>query len=101
MPDCVFCKNLPKVMENDLAYAVFDIKPVSKGHMVFIPKRHHATLFESTQEEIKAMFDLVKKAKDMIQKDHEPDGYNVVANCGSIAGQVVMHAHVHLIPRYS
>jgi diadenosine tetraphosphate (Ap4A) HIT family hydrolase len=100
MPDCIFCKDLPKVFENELAYAVNDIKPLAQGHMLFIPKRHHATVFESTAEEIKAVFDLIKKAKEFLQQEHSPDGYNVQANCGAIAGQIVMHAHVHLIPRY-
>ncbi len=100
MPDCIFCKDLPKVMTNDLAYAVYDIKPLSKGHMLFIPKRHHLTLFESTPQEIQAVFELINQAKALLQKEHQPDGYNVQVNCGPAAGQIVMHAHVHLIPRY-
>ena len=100
MPDCVFCKNLSKVLENDFAYAVYDINPISKGHMVFVPKRHHGTLFESTSEEIKAMFDLMNKARNMLDREHKPDGYNLQANCGHAAGQIIMHAHIHLIPRY-
>ena len=100
MTDCIFCKDLPKVLENDLAYALYDIKPLSKGHMLVIPKRHHATVFESTPTEINAIFDLLTKAKAIIQKEHDPDGYNVTANCGTAAGQIVMHVHFHLIPRY-
>ena len=100
MSDCIFCKDLPKVLENDLAYALYDIKPISKGHMIFIPKRHHTTMFESTREEIAAVFDLIIRVKGLIQKEHNPDGYNVQANCGAAAGQIVMHAHLHLIPRY-
>ena len=100
MSHCIFCQNLPKVIENNLAYALYDIKPLSKGHMLFIPKRHHETIFASSPQEIKAMFDLIAQAKAMLDKEHRPDGYNVAANCGSVAGQVVMHAHIHLIPRY-
>ncbi len=100
MQDCVFCKDLPKILENDLAYALNDIKPISKGHMLFIPKRHHLTTFESTPKEIEAIFDLINKAKLLLQKEYQPQGYNVQINCGAAAGQIVMHAHVHLIPRY-
>ena len=100
MSDCIFCKNLPKVLENELAYALYDINPISKGHMLIIPKRHHATVFESTPDEIKAVFELTQQAKALISKEHDPDGFNIVANCGEVAGQVVMHAHVHLLPRY-
>ncbi|MBI3602591.1 MAG: HIT family protein [Candidatus Omnitrophica bacterium] len=101
MSECIFCKNLPKVLENDLAYAVYDIKPLSQGHMVFILKRHHTTIFESTPQEIQALFDLINKGKALLQKQHKPDAFNIAANCGEAAGQIVMHAHVHLIPRYA
>lgn len=101
MNDCIFCKNLPKVLENELAYALYDIKPLTKGHMLIIPKRHHMTLFESTAGEIQALFELLQKAKELILKEHKPDGFNIVANCGEAAGQIVMHAHAHLLPRYS
>lgn len=100
MPECIFCKNLPKVMENELAYALLDIKPISKGHMLFIPKRHHATVFDSTPHEITAVFELINQAKINIQQEHNPSGFNIQANCGAAAGQIVMHAHFHLIPRY-
>lgn len=100
MSDCVFCKNLPKVLENELAYALYDIKPITKGHMLFIPKRHHTTVFESTPEELKAMFELINKAQELLIKEHHPDGFNIAANCGEAAGQIVMHAHLHLLPRY-
>ena len=100
MSDCIFCKNLPKVLENDLAYALHDIKPQAPGHMLFIPKRHHETVFASSSDEIKALFDLINKAKVLIEKDNKPQGYNIQVNCGKAAGQIVMHAHLHLIPRY-
>ena len=100
MSECIFCQNLPKVLENNLAYAIYDIKPISKGHMLFVPKRHQVTLFESSLDEIKAIFSLINKAKVLLQKEHNPAGYTIQANCGAVAGQIVMHAHMHLIPRY-
>lgn len=100
MSDCIFCKNLPKVIENDLAYALNDIKQLTKGHMLFIPKRHIKEIFEATPDEIKSIFDLINQAKVKLDKEYHPDGYNIQANCGSVAGQIVMHAHLHLIPRY-
>jgi len=100
MPECIFCRDLPKVLENNLAYAVYDINPLTPGHMLVIPKRHHLTLFDSTPDEIKAIFELIHQAKTLIVKEHNPDGFNITANCGAAAGQIVMHAHVHLLPRY-
>lgn len=100
MGDCIFCKDLPKVLENELAYVLYDINPITPGHMLIIPKRHHSNIFGSNSEEIVAVFELVQKAKELLLKEHKPDGFNIVANCGQAAGQIVMHAHVHLLPRY-
>ncbi len=100
MPECIFCKDLPKVLENDQAYAVYDISPISKGHALIIPKRHMEQIFDATPEESHAIKSLILAMKDTIEKAHAPDGYNIWINCGKAAGQVVMHAHVHVIPRY-
>lgn len=100
MIDCIFCKDLPKVLENDLAYCLYDIKPMTRGHILVILKRHHLTIFESTPGEIEAVFELIHRAKELLLNEHKPDGFNIVANCGQAAGQVVMHAHIHLLPRY-
>lgn len=100
MSECIFCRNLPKEMENDLAYAVYDINPISKGHTLIISKRHVTQVFDATPEEGAAMRELVMAMRDRLQKEHTPDGFNIWVNCGKVAGQVVMHAHIHLIPRY-
>ena len=100
MPDCVFCKNIPRIMENDLAYAVYDIRPLSKGHTLILPRRHIRDIFEATREEFNAIQQLLGHMKNSVEKEHTPDGYNIWINCGEAAGQIVMHAHVHLIPRY-
>ena len=100
MSDCIFCRDLPKVMENELAYAVFDIAPVSKGHALIISKRHVEQIFDATPEEGAQMRELVMAMRELIRKEYSPDGCNVWVNCGKAAGQAVMHAHIHLIPRY-
>jgi diadenosine tetraphosphate (Ap4A) HIT family hydrolase len=100
MPDCIFCKDLPKVTANDLAYVLFDINPVSKGHAIIIPKRHVEHIFDVTPQEMIAMHELLKEMRAKIAAEHSPDGYNIFSNCGRTAGQVVMHAHMHLVPRY-
>ena len=113
MDNCFFCKlregkivgkaKEPNkyILENELALGRFDDFPVNTGHMVFITKRHVETIFETTQEERTAIFQLIDQAKIMIDKEYKPDGYNVGINCGESAGQTVMHVHVHLIPRYN
>ena len=100
MPGCVFCRNFPPVIENELAYVLFDIAPVSQGHALVIPRRHVEQVFDVTSEEWAAMHELIVLMRGRLEKEHAPDGYNIWMNSGKAAGQVVMHAHLHLIPRY-
>ena len=99
--NCIFCDMKDNyILENDLAYAIYDKYPVGKGHMLFIPKRHVKDFFDITKEEREAIFNLVDEGKKLLDEKYSPDAYNVGINCGEEAGQTVMHVHVHLIPRY-
>ena len=99
---CIFCHTADEklVAENALAQAVYDTYPVSPGHTLIVPRRHAQTIWELTPEEYAACFDLVVQSKQILESRHTPDGFNVGVNCGVFAGQSVMHAHIHLIPRY-
>jgi diadenosine tetraphosphate (Ap4A) HIT family hydrolase len=79
---------------------VRDGHPVAPGHTLIIPKRHFASFFDATEEELSALLGALRSAKDRLDRDHSPDGYNVGINQGLAAGQTVMHLHIHLIPRY-
>ena len=83
---CEFCKNRRFDLENELAFAFFDDNPVSKGHIIFITKRHVKDFFETTKEEKQAIFELIDKAKIIIDKKYNPSGYNIGMNCGKSAG---------------
>ncbi len=104
MEECLFCKwkedKEKIVLENELAFARFDEFAVSKGHLLFMTKRHIKDFFETNLQERQAIFELVDKAKELIDEKFHPTGYNIGMNCGQSAGQSVMHIHVHLIPRY-
>ncbi len=104
MEDCLFCKWKNEkdkiVLENEYAFARFDEFPVSEGHILFMTKRHVKDFFGTTLEEKNAIFELIEKAKSMIDEKYHPNGYNIGMNCGKAAEQSVMHVHVHLIPRY-
>ena len=100
---CLFCE-LPLeriVTANSLAMAIRDGFPVSPGHTLIIPKRHIATLFDTTNEERVLMFELLDKAKREIDAELQPAAYNIGVNDGPAAGQTIPHLHVHLIPRYA
>ena len=98
---CLFCKDAKGVsLENELAYSARDTYAVSPGHTVVIPKRHVASFFDLTQEEVVACMALVNEEKKLIDHEFNPDGYNVGVNVGSSAGQSIFHVHIHVIPRY-
>lgn len=98
--ECIFCEMKDYILENELAYAIYDKYPVGKGHMLFIPKRHVKNFFDITKEEREAIFELIDEGKKLLDEKYSPDSYNVGINCGEHAGQTIMHVHVHLIPRY-
>lgn len=100
METCLFCGDLPTVLENRLACAFYDKHPVSQGHLLVIPKRHVLDYFGLTSEEKQAIDDLLLLGKNLLDSTYQPDGYNIGANCGQMAGQTIFHCHIHLIPRY-
>ena len=85
------------VIENEWAFAHYDSYPVSKGHCLIIPRRHVAEYFQATAKS-SACFN--RLSWDIIDRDFNPDGYNVGINIGKSAGQSVPHIHIHMIPRY-
>ena len=99
---CVFCKTKEEELqfENQLAYSSIDSYPVSEFHSLIVPKRHVETYFELTYEEIQACNELILKTKEKILKqDSKVKGFNIGTNAGKVAGQSIMHCHIHLIPR--
>jgi len=102
MNSCPFCKLQRDriVLESALALAIRDKFPVSPGHTLILPKRHVASLFDTTPEEQAALLKLLRIARVDLDHVHRPAAYNVGVNDGAAAGQTVMHLHVHRIPRY-
>ena len=99
---CIFCKIIEEELqfENQLAYSTIDSYPVSEFHSLIVPKRHVETYFELTSEEIQACNELILKTKEKIlKKDSNVKGFNIGTNAGKVAGQSIMHCHIHLIPR--
>ena len=101
--DCPFCQldPLKQLFVNDLAIAIADGFPISRGHSLIIPKRHFPSLFEATEEERAALWELLDRTREHLIKQYSPDGFNIGINDGIAAGQTVMHLHIHLIPRFS
>lgn len=104
--DCIFCKivngQIPSkiVYENDTNIAFLDIRPISIGHTVVIPKKHYSTIETLPETEVANLFKVVKRVASLIYKKLDIDGYNIVQNNHKAAGQIVEHSHVHIIPRH-
>lgn len=100
---CAFCTlPLQRVIEEiGSAIAIRDAYPVSQGHTLLIPKRHIGSFFELSAMERSDILNLLDCAKVMVDKEFQPQGYNIGINDGPCAGQTVPHLHIHLIPRYT
>ena len=99
---CLFC-NITKndlADENELAFASYDTYPVSNHHCLIIPKRHVVDYFELSNDEVIACNDLIKIIKEeILNRDNSVKAFNIGTNAGKVAGQSIMHCHIHLIPR--
>mgnify|MGYP001616269064 CR=1 FL=1 len=107
MSDCVFCKITKgeikgaTVYEDKNTLAFLDIRPAGKngGHTLVIPKNHYEKITDMPDKELAALAITVKKISAALMKFSE--GVNVIQNNGKVSGQYVMHAHFHVIPRYT
>jgi len=99
--NCIFCKigrdEIPcsKVYEDDKFFAFLDIKPVSKGHTLLIPKEHIVWMQESDDETISEIFKVAKKIMTAMKKGLSCELVQV-----SVVGKDVPHFHIHLFPRF-
>ena len=106
MADCIFCKiiadELPstKIYEDSDVLAFLDIKPVNPGHTLVIPKKHFESIHDTPDELVAKTIIVAKKIAGAIQKNLGATGVNIGMNNGSAAGQIVFHAHIHIMPRY-
>lgn len=107
MTDCIFCKIIAKgeipsteVYEDDTVYAFLDINPVNLGHTLVVPKTHYENLFTIPDTELGILGARVKKVAGAVREALKANGINISMNNGLAAGQVVPHAHIHIIPRY-
>ena len=74
--------------------------PVSPGHCLVVPRRHEPDFFKLSREEQEDIWELVWELRELLEAEHDTTSFNVGINAGEAAGQIVPHAHVHVIPRY-
>jgi diadenosine tetraphosphate (Ap4A) HIT family hydrolase len=110
MPDaaCPFCdldgfrRESALVLENELClFANDEAEPVLRGSGVIVPKRHVETVFDLSAADVAATFDLLREARAELDRRYRPDGYTLGWNCYAAGGQVVPHAHLHVLLRFA
>lgn len=106
MDDCLFCKivkgEIPanKIYEDNNFLVFLDINPGSKGHSLLIPKNHETNLLNEKDDLGTKMLIVIKKVCKALKQSLGAEGFNIVSNINSVAGQEVFHTHIHIIPRY-
>ncbi len=104
--DCLFCaiskKQIPShvILEDAHVLAFLDIRPLSAGHTLVIPKVHAATILDLPEKEMAPFLKGVKITNALLTKTFSPDGFTMGINQGKAAGQDVDHLHFHIIPRW-
>lgn len=106
-PNCIFCRiiagELPAsiVTEDEAVIAFMDINPATPGHLLVVPKEHHEGIATIPGETMSHMMLVAQWLSAALRSaDIRTEGINLYLADGSAAGQEVMHAHLHIIPRW-
>ena len=89
-----------KVYENEHVLAFLDVGPLSAGHTLLIPKERKAQMHELSDDSAAAIGRVLPRLCRAVMKATGADAYNILQNNGSAAHQVVMHVHIHIIPKF-
>jgi histidine triad (HIT) family protein len=106
MTDCIFCQivdgEIPSrtVYEDDDVFAFLDVNPLARGHTLVIPKSHHASVADLSDEVRDALFATAGRLTPAVEAAVDADASTIGMNNGPASGQEVPHAHVHLVPRF-
>ncbi len=107
MDNCIFCKiaggEIPAatLYEDDEFRVILDAGPASRGHALILPKAHYTDLFELPEDLAAKAVKLAKRLLPAMKKALNCDGFHLVQNNGTAAGQTVPHYHLHIIPCYA
>lgn len=107
MDTCVFCEIMAGrapasiVYEDNMCCAFMDTSAVNPGHVLVVPRQHAPDLARLDPEAGAAMFGVAQRVAAALRKaEIRCEGVNLLLADGAAAGQVVMHVHMHVLPRY-
>jgi len=104
---CIFCKIVQKqasasvVYEDEDVMAFLDIRPLSVGHTLVIPKQHYIDIFDIPADVQAKVYAVTQKIAFAVKKTTGADGVSVIQQNGKAAGQDIFHLHVHVVPRFN
>jgi histidine triad (HIT) family protein len=107
MTDCLFCKIVAgavpaaRVYEDAATVAFLDINPVNFGHALVVPREHRKNVFDAPEATLCAMVAAGKKLASAVKSAVAADGVNLIMNNERAAGQLIDHAHLHIVPRFA
>lgn len=104
--NCIFCKIANGEIPTNTLYVdeyfrvILDQSPATRGHALIMPKNHYTDLYDMPQDQCVGTMRVVQWMAGRMREKLGCDGFNIVQNNGTCAGQSVFHFHMHLIPRY-
>lgn len=106
MENCLFCKIAKKEIPANIIYedkdviAFLDIRPINPGHALVVPKKHSENIYDMDEKTLEKIGPVLKKVAIAVKKATNAEGINIGMNNEGVAGQVIMHPHFHIIPRF-
>jgi histidine triad (HIT) family protein len=103
---CIFCKIVLKqasasiIYEYETAMAFLDIRPLTEGHTLIIPKKHYVDIFDIPEDQLSQVYSVAKQVSTAVKKAINSDGISIIQQNGKAAGQDIFHLHVHIVPRF-
>lgn len=107
--DCIFCEALAKpdspenlvLWRGRYCFIILNRFPYTSGHLMVVPMEHQPTLEEVSPQANAEMSDLLGRVCRLLRKVYRPEGFNIGANIGAVAGAgVAGHVHFHVVPRW-
>jgi histidine triad (HIT) family protein len=104
--DCIFCdiaagkSDAEIVFQNEKFVAFLDINPINFGHTLVIPKAHYDNFLTIPTKELEELTKLTQYLSGAVKRGLNANGFNIISNNGTPAGQTVFHFHYHIIPRF-
>jgi histidine triad (HIT) family protein len=103
---CIFCKIVEKqapasiIYEDQSVMAFLDIRPLTVGHTLIIPKAHYVDIFDIPEAELCRVHAVSKQIAPVLKSATKADGISIIQQNGKAAGQDIFHLHVHVVPRF-